>query len=94
MSGNVTARHNLAYFEQEAGNVQRAFKHCMLAARAGCKKSLNSVKIGYMQGEVTKEEYANTLRAYQKIQNETKSDARDEAQLFTKFIKCTPLWPV
>ena len=33
-----------------------------------------------MNGIVTKEEYANTLRAYQKIQDEMKSDQRDKAE--------------
>ena len=32
-----------------------------------------------MNGFVTKDEYANTLRAYQKIQNEMKSDMRTKA---------------
>ena len=32
-----------------------------------------------MAGHVTKEQYANTLREYQKSQDEMKSDARDKA---------------
>ena len=79
MNGSVMARHNLGADEYEAGNDQRAMKHFILAARAGDKLSSDMVKEGYMAGIVTKEEYANTLRAYQKSQDEMKSEARDKA---------------
>ena len=79
MNGNVHARHNLGCLEGQAGNNQRAMKHFIIAASVGFKFSLDSVKRGYMAGHVTKEEYANTLREYQKSQDETKSDARDKA---------------
>ena len=36
------------------------------------------IKHRHKLGFVTKDEYAQTLRAYQKSQNETKSDARDK----------------
>ena len=58
----------------------RAFKHFLLLARAGYKLSLDCVKKGYMAGHVTKEDYANTVREYQKSQDEMKSDARDKAK--------------
>ena len=51
-------------------------KHFLLAARAGNANALNMVKQGFMHGYVTKEEYANTLREYQKGRDEMKSDAR------------------
>ena len=38
------------------------------------------VKEGYTHGHITKDEYANTLQAYQKIQDEMKSEARDKAE--------------
>ena len=79
MNGDVKARHNLGMMEGQAGNHQRANKHLLIAARAGLKKSLDMVKVGYMAGYVTKDEYANTLREYQKSQDEMKSEARDKA---------------
>ena len=79
MNGDIKARHNLGCLDGQAGNNQRAFKHLVLAARAGYEPSLNTVKDGYTGGHVTKEEYANTLREYQKSQDEMKSDARDKA---------------
>ena len=55
-------------------------KHFIIAANAGYKKSLDKVKGGYMKGCVTKDEYANTLRAYQSREDEMKSDERDKAR--------------
>ena len=81
MNGNLIARHNLGCLEGNAGNIQRAFKHFILAASAGYKLSLDNVKKGYMNGDITKEEYANVLREYQKNQDEMKSDARDKAAI-------------
>jgi len=80
MGGSVYARNNLGLEELKKGNIHRAMKHYMMAARAGYKKSLDIVKECFIQGYVTKEEYADTLRAYQKRQNEMKSDERDKAK--------------
>ena len=68
--------------EGEVGNEHRAMKHCILAARAGNKDSLDEVKAGFNDGLITKAEYANTLRAYQKRQDDIKSDERDKAVLY------------
>ena len=80
MNGDVYARHNLGCDEFNAGNEHRAMKHFMLSARAGFKDSLDVVKKGFMDGIVTKDEYANTLRCYQKRYDEMKSDPRDKAE--------------
>jgi len=79
MGGNAEARQNLGALEGRADNWERAVKHWSLAARAGYKKSLDQVKKGYKLGLVTKDEYANTLRAYHERQKEMKSDARVKA---------------
>ena len=78
-NGDVGARYNLGNNEYRAGNHQRAYKHYMIAARAGDDDSLDMVKEGYMAGFVTKDDYANTLRQYQKSHDEVKSDMRDKA---------------
>ena len=78
--GELTARHNLGCMEEDADNELRAYKHFIIAANAGYKKSLDKVKSGYMEGHVTKNEYANTLRAYQSREDEMKSDDRDKAR--------------
>ena len=79
MAGDLSARHNLAGVEAEAGNYQRSMKHSILAAKAGYEESMDQVKQCYIRGFVTKDEYANTLRAYQKSLDEMKSDERDKA---------------
>jgi len=80
MGGHVDARYNLGLEELKKGNIHRAFKHFIIGARAGYKDSLDIIKEGFMQGDVTKDEYASTLRAYQKRQNEIKSDERNQAK--------------
>ena len=79
MNGSIKARHNLGMIEGQAGNYKRAYKHCLISARAGDKLSLDTVKGGYMHGDVTKDEYANTLREYHKSLDEMKSEVRDKA---------------
>ena len=79
INGDVDARHYLGCMEENAGNDDRAYKHYILSARAGFKPSLDKVKKGFMMGCVTKIEYANTLRAYQNMQDEMKSEDRDKA---------------
>ena len=80
MNGDVYARHNLGWMEGKAGNYDRAYKHLILAAKAGHKLSLDKVKKGFMNGMITKDEYADTLHTHQKIQDEMKSDDRDKAK--------------
>ena len=79
MNGDIHARNNLGCAESRAGNNHRALKHFIIAARAGSKRSLNTIKGGYIHGHVTKDEYANTLREYQNSQDEVKSEAWDKA---------------
>ena len=78
MNGDIYARNNLGCIEGHAGNEHRAMKHFMLAARAGMKDSLEMVKIGFRNGKVTKDEYANTIRAYHKSIDGMKSESRDK----------------
>ena len=86
MGGNVHARHNLGSLEGQAGNHRRAFRHYIIAARAGHKESLDGLKEGFMMGLVTKDEYANTLRAYHERQKEMKSDMRDKAAMLIEQV--------
>ena len=81
INGSIQARNNLGCMEAEAGNYQRAMKHFMHAAQAGHDDSLKNVKAGFMEGGITKDEYANTLREYQKSHDEMKSEARDNARV-------------
>ena len=81
MGGCAPARHILACFEGQAGNEQRAYKHIIIAAKSGHDSSVNKVKEGFVEGLITKDEYAQTLRDYQKRKDEMKSEMRDKASL-------------
>ena len=80
MNGDVQSRYNLGIMEGKAGNYHRGMKHYVLAAKAGFKPSLDKVKEGFKHGLVTRDEYANSLRANQSQQDKLKSDARDKAR--------------
>ena len=79
INGGVHARNNLAALEAQTGNYYRAMKHYIIAAKAGDKASLDPVKMFFMKGFISKDEYANILRANQKCHDETKSAQRDKA---------------
>ena len=82
--GTMLARYNLGCEETDADSELRAFKHFILSARAGFRSSLGFVQIGFMDGIITKEEYANILRAYQQRHDEMKSEDRDKAEAFNQ----------
>ena len=90
VNGNVKARNNLGALEWRAGNPHRATKHFILASRAGLDEALDTVKLGYKHGIVTKDEYANTLRACQKSKDEMKSQARDKVEAIITRNQATP----
>ena len=79
MGGNVYARYNLGAVEEDAGNINRALKHYMIAAGGGFEKSLKQIQTLYTNGHATKDDYAKALRAYQAYLVEIKSAQRDAA---------------
>ena len=85
MCGDVSARFNLGCMEYEVGSYKRAYKHFLLAAKAGDKDSLGNLKTGYKLGFVTKDEYATTLRVYHERQKEMKSEMREKAAVSDIF---------
>ena len=54
-------------------------KHHVIAAMGGCNNSLQSIQKLYSKGHVTKDDYANALRAYQAYLIEIRSEQRDKA---------------
>ena len=54
MMGDETARNNLGFFEQKAGNMERAMKHYIISACGGYEEALFCVQRGYKNGIVTK----------------------------------------
>ena len=82
MGGNESARYNLGYLENEAGNVDRATKHWMISAGSGHDKSLGAVRECYVQGYATKDDFERALRAHQSSKDEMKSEQREAAAAY------------
>jgi len=79
IGGHEYARYQVGIMEETNGNMDRAMKHWMIAARSGFDDALEEISIGYKVGHVTKEEYASTLRAHRASQDEMKSEQRSVA---------------
>ena len=79
MGGHVSARHNLGILEENAGNFDRAVKHYMIAAGAGCDESLNEIKDCYLNGHATKDDFEKALRTHKNAKDEMKSEQREAA---------------
>ena len=82
IGGNVNARMYLGETAGYQGNEQRAYKHFIIGARSGHKECLDKVRIGFQRGVVTKDDYSEALKEYQKRQEETRSELRDEAERY------------
>ena len=81
IKGDAGSRCELGRYEGRMGNWDRAKKHCMLSASAGCESCLGWIKKGKeMGGFITKDEYMTTLRAHKESLKETKSDQREAAK--------------
>ena len=81
IGGHPYASGLLGFLELENGRFERAAKHFIISANLGDEDSLQEVKRLFMRGIVSKEEYADALRAYQAAVNEAKSPER-EASVF------------
>ena len=79
MKGDTWSRHNLGNAEARTGHMDRALKHWMIAVVGGEKASLEYIKQLFMNGDATKDDYTQALRAYQAYLGEIKSVQRNEA---------------
>jgi tetratricopeptide (TPR) repeat protein len=79
IGGHDFARYNLANHEGRNGNVQKAVKHYIIAAKLGNDDALEAVKINFRRGFVNKEDYEAALRGHQAAIDATKSEQREEA---------------
>ena len=80
MQGHVHSRHQLGCYEGERGNNDRAVRHYLISAKMGYKDSVENIKDMFIDGEATKDQYAEALRGYQDALEEMKSHDRDEAK--------------
>jgi hypothetical protein len=77
IGGHPSARRCLGTHEKNKGRLDRASKHYIIAANLGCDASLKVIKALFVQGIVSKEEYAAALRAHQAAVDATKSPERE-----------------
>ena len=80
IGGHPTARHNLGCEEVDNGRYERARKHFIIAANLGLHNSLKELRELYADGHASKEDYADSLRAYQAAVEATKSEERERAE--------------
>ena len=84
IGGHPANRFVLAALEMENSRFERAAKHYIITANLGFEPSLQYINELFVQGIVSKEDYAAALRAYQVAVNETKSAQRDEGEAYYK----------
>ena len=80
LKGHAQSRRNLGIIEVKKGNYNRAVRHLLISAKMGYKESLESIKVIFMQGLATKEQYAQALKGYQDAVEDMKNQHRDEAK--------------
>jgi TPR repeat protein len=77
IGGHPVSRHNLGCYEEENGNIERAVKHFIIAAKLGYDDALEAVKDCFSDGFVNKEDFEAALRGHQAAVDATKSELRD-----------------
>ena len=82
VGGDVVSRYNLGMLEASIGSLDRAMKHFMISAGAGCDDSLNQIREYFMHGAATKDDFEKALRAHKEAADEMKSDQRAAAAEF------------
>lgn len=75
--GNCAAFFDLGRYERRKGNHHKSIYYFRISASLGFKEALEIVKLGYKAGLVSKDDFAKTLRAYQRAQDEMRSETRD-----------------
>ena len=79
IGGDPEARHNLGVQEENAGNMDRAMRHWMIAAGAGLDASLRAIQNCYFYTDATKDDFVKALRTHKAAKNAMKSDQREAA---------------
>ncbi|KAL9181332.1 hypothetical protein ACHAXT_010137 [Thalassiosira profunda] len=94
LGGNIDGREMLGTMECNSGNMRRAMRHWMIAAKAGSENALSYVAKGFadQDGHVTLKEWITTLAAFQEAEAEMKSEQRDKGIKVTSFIKSRKPW--
>lgn len=92
MAGHGGARLNLGMWEMDRGNTSIGMKHCMVAAKSGYNDSLNMVKEGFVNGNVTRTDFEDTLRHHKESLQEMKSEQRNHGAALYPFTPSLISW--
>ena len=82
--GHPGARYNLGCKETTNGRIERAVKHWIIAGNLGDDDSMKALREFYAGGDISKEDYAATLRTHQAAVDATKSSQREFAETARK----------
>ena len=86
--GCCMARANLGVLESRLGNMEASRKHYMISAAQGNDNALEMIKEGYLDGHITKDDFAKALRAHKDAQDEIRSEHRTKAKAANDEKKC------
>ncbi len=86
IGGHPYARHNLGWYAEDNGNIERAVKHFIIAANLGYEKSMKTLWDYYKDGDITKEDLEGTLRTHQAAIDAMKSTEREAAEVWRKNV--------
>ena len=81
IAGHGGARYNIGLKYCNDSSTGLGAKHLMIGAKTGYKDCMDAIKKMFANDCVTKTEFEETLRAYQKSLDELKSEQRDKAAL-------------
>jgi len=79
--GSVQAHEFLALFHGMNGDIQTSIKHCRVAASAGDQDSMDNFMKAFRDELVSKEDLAQTLRAFQTSKDLVKSKDREDVRV-------------
>eukprot|EP00984_Skeletonema_dohrnii_P022726 scaffold11822_cov72-Skeletonema_dohrnii-CCMP3373.AAC.2 len=80
IGGHANARHNLGVNEQHNGRLERAIKHWIIAAKLGEDHAVEALKNRFKARSISKDVFAEALRAHQAAVDATKSPQREVAE--------------
>lgn len=79
--GRILSHYYLALYREKSGDIQISINHLKVIACAGHQLAMDKLMNHYRNNSISKEDLAQTLRAYQASSDLMKSKERDEAQL-------------
>ncbi|KAL7536259.1 hypothetical protein ACHAXR_007032 [Thalassiosira sp. AJA248-18] len=77
MGGHAMSRHNLGVIEALGGNTKKSIRHFKISAEAGFELSMKEMTREFMNGRIGLEEYDSVEQAFDKAQEDLKSEKRD-----------------